>query len=111
MQRTLETYGYDVVATTDVKDALHIVEQHTKPIDLLLSDVIMPEMNGPELAQRIIRLIPTIKVLYVSGFTRQAAFDRGGTGGRTCFLEKPFAPGALAAKVRECLDRPPTGAA
>ena len=68
----------------------------------------MPEMNGPELAQRIVRLIPAIKVLYVSGFTRQAAFERGTTSDRTCFLEKPFTPVTLAAKVRECLDGQPT---
>jgi CheY-like chemotaxis protein len=63
----------------------------------------MPVMNGPDLAQRIVRLRPKIKVMYVSGFTNQIALDRGFVGAKACFMAKPFTPQALAARVRDCL--------
>ena len=105
MQRTLEQHGYTVLQTRNVADALDIAEHHQGSIELLLSDVIMPVMNGPDLAQRIVRLRPFIKVMYVSGFTNQALLDRGSVSPRTCFLGKPFTQKALASKLRECLDQ------
>jgi PAS domain S-box-containing protein len=110
MQRTLERLGYTVLQTRDVTHALEIAEHHSGPIDLLLSDVIMPGMNGPDLAQRIVRRRPSIKVLYVSGFTNCSVLDLGSVSPNTCFLAKPFSPQALATRVRECLD-PPAGRA
>jgi CheY-like chemotaxis protein len=103
MQRTLERHGYTVLQSKNVVDAVSIAEHHPGEIHLLLSDVIMPVMNGPDLAQRIVRLRPTIKVMYVSGFTNQIALDRGCVGANACFLAKPFTPQALAAQVRDCL--------
>ncbi|HYM26260.1 MAG TPA: PAS domain S-box protein [Vicinamibacterales bacterium] len=100
IQRTLEQYGYTVYASRSVDDALTRAERHEGAIDLLLSDVVMPEMSGPDLGQRIVRLRPNIKVLYVSGFpVRVALFSS-----RIAFLQKPFTPELLATKVRECLD-------
>ena len=64
----------------------------------------MPGMSGPDLAQQIARVQPSIKVLYVSGFTNGALSDLDFADSDSCFLPKPFAPQALAAKVRECLD-------
>ena len=104
MQRTLEGYGYTVLTARSIGHALEIAERHEHPIELLLSDVIMPEMNGPELAQRVIRLRKAIRVLYVSGFTNQAALDRAELSSRIGFLGKPFTPAVLATKVRESLD-------
>jgi PAS domain S-box-containing protein len=104
MQRTLERHGYLVLQSKNVVDALSIAERHPGEIDLLLSDVIMPVMNGPDLAQRIVRLRPAIKVMYVSGFTNQIALDRGSLSTKACFLAKPFTPQALAERVRDCLE-------
>jgi len=103
MRRTLERAGYAVVAASSVSDALARALDHGR-IDLLLSDVVMPDLSGPDLAQRIVRLHPAMKVLYVSGFARQTALDSGTLGRRASFLPKPFTPDALARKVRECLD-------
>jgi CheY-like chemotaxis protein len=104
MQRTLQQYGYTVLNTNTVADAIACAERHKGRIDLLLSDVVMPGLSGPDLAQRIVRLRPTIKVLYVSGFTSHAALEAGSLSARACFLGKPFTPHVLAATVRQCLD-------
>jgi PAS domain S-box-containing protein len=103
MRRSLEHYGYTVLATETVAEALAAAEHHDGRIDLLLSDVVMPVLSGPELAERVVAARPDIKVLYVSGYTNHAALQRT-IGTRTQFLAKPFASRALAAKVRECLD-------
>jgi len=102
MQRTLEQYGYAVLNAADVTEAVSIAEGRNGPIDLLLTDVVMPGLSGPDLAQRIVRLRPTIKLLYVSGFANLVS---GGTVSRNAaLLSKPFTPHALVTKVRECLD-------
>ena len=103
MQRTLEQQGYTVLSANSIADALDFAERYDSPIDLLLTDVVMPVLNGPDLAQRIVNLRPAIKVLYVSGFTDYTTLRADGVNGRTWFMEKPFTPHALAAKVRECL--------
>lgn len=104
MERTLVQHGYTVLNTENAGSAIGIAERQAGQIDLLLTDIIMPGLSGPDLAQRIIRLKPTIKVLYVSGFSNPAAFANGAMSPRICFLPKPFTPHVLAAKVRECLD-------
>ena len=104
MLRILQNAGYKVLPTKDVGDAIDIASKYDGHIDLLLSDVVMPHMSGPEVAQRIVRIRPTIRVLYVSGFTSQAVFDHGMKSPRTHFLAKPFKPADLTRKVRECLD-------
>ena len=104
MRKTLEPYGYRVLEARDVSDALAIAESHDGSIDLLLSDVIMPVLNGPDLAQRIVKRRPTIKVFYVSGFPNSLLSEQTRQPQRMWFLGKPFTPQALALKVRECLD-------
>jgi two-component system, cell cycle sensor histidine kinase and response regulator CckA len=104
MRRTLERAGYAVMTASSVSDALARALDRGRPIDLLLSDVVMPDLSGPDLAQRVVRLHPAMKVLYVSGFTSQLALDSGTLGRRASFLPKPFTPDTLARKVRECLD-------
>ncbi len=99
----LETRGYTVLEARDGAQALGIAERHGGPIALLLTDVVMPGMSGPELARRLTGLRPGLKVLYVSGYT-----DRGVAPGEgppaAVLLQKPFTPGVLAGKVREVLD-------
>jgi CheY-like chemotaxis protein len=105
MKRALERYGYAVLVAEDVDHALALANAHPRPIDMLVSDVIMPGLNGPDLAQRIVRLRPGMRVLYVSGFSSLAASGVGSLSPNAALLSKPFTPQALAVRVRECLDR------
>jgi CheY-like chemotaxis protein len=107
MRKTLEPYGYRVLEARDVLDAIAIAETHDGSIDLLLSDVIMPVLSGPDLAQRIVGQRPAIKVCYVSGFPNSLLSEQKREPQRMWFLAKPFTPQALASKVRECLDAKP----
>jgi CheY-like chemotaxis protein len=100
----LQDLGYKVLASASPEDALHIGERHSRPIDLLLTDVVMPGMSGREVAEQIVRLQPTVKVLYMSGYTDYAVARHGVLEPGTAFLQKPFTPANLARKVREVLD-------
>ena len=99
----LESCGYTVLARASGPAALQLAERHGDPIALLVSDVTMPGMEGPELARRLAAIRPGLKVLLLSGYGRDAAlFDAG-----VDFLQKPFRPSALVARVREILDLAP----
>ena len=100
----LKESGYTVIAAERPDDALRICAQNPATIDLLLTDVVMPGMSGLELAERLKPERPTMKVLYVSGYTADAVARRGMSDPKTAFLQKPFAPGALVRKVREMLE-------
>jgi two-component system, cell cycle sensor histidine kinase and response regulator CckA len=94
--------GYRVLEGRDGYEALRICEQHVGPIELLLTDVVMPQMNGRQLAERVVTMRPGIKVLYMSGYT-----DGILVGQLSCaaaFLQKPFTGAVLTRKVRETLD-------
>lgn len=104
IHRTLEQHGYSVLSAATTEDAISIAQHHAGPIHLLLSDVIMPGLSGPDVAQRVVRLRPSIRVLYVSGYTSQAVEGTDSVSPHARFLPKPFAPNVLATKVRECLD-------
>src|SRR6266508_2742881 len=83
--------------------AIETVRAYQQPIHLLLTDVIMPSMGGPDLASRIRTLWPGIKVLYMSGYTDETIFRHGHLEQGRLFLQKPFTPEALARKLREAL--------
>jgi CheY-like chemotaxis protein len=100
----LRESGYTVIPAERPDEALRISEQNQGPIDLLLTDVVMPGMSGLELAERLKPERPEMKVLYVSGYTADAVVRRGMSDSKTAFLQKPFAPGALVRKVRETLE-------
>ncbi len=100
----LKESGYTVISAERPDDALRICAQNQGPIDLLLTDVVMPGMSGLELAERLKPERPKMKVLYVSGYTADAVARRGMSDPETAFLQKPFAPGALVRKVREVLE-------
>ena len=100
----LQDLGYKVLPSTSPEDALHIGERHTGPIDLLLTDVVLPGMSGRKVADHLTFLRPTMKVLYMSGYTDYAVARHGVLETNTVFLQKPFTPTSLARKVREVLD-------
>jgi two-component system, cell cycle sensor histidine kinase and response regulator CckA len=104
---SLQMRGYTVLKARHGQEALMICRRHLRPIHLLLTDVVMPQMTGPELAQRLMLSHPDLKVLYISGYTSEALLERNVTAPGTAFLQKPFTPAALARAVREVLDTAP----
>ncbi len=106
MARTvLESCGYTVIEATCPEEALARLAAQPAPIDLLATDVVMPGMSGPDLAQRLAIHAPELRVLYMSGYTPDIAVRRGLQAAGVDFLGKPFTPITLAQKVREVLDR------
>ena len=105
-QAILERSGYTVFAAKHVHDALRMAQEGTKAIHLLLTDTIMPGMNGPELAQQVLAIRPAIKVLYMSGYTDKAFTSTAALEPGFTFLQKPFTPQTLGQKVREILTVP-----
>jgi two-component system cell cycle sensor histidine kinase/response regulator CckA len=102
--RVLSAQGYRVLEATDGAAAISIAEQHPNAIDLLITDIVMPGMSGRELADRLGKLRPGLKVLFMSGYTDKAIVHQQVLDENTPFIQKPFAPQALANKVREVLD-------
>jgi len=100
----LTAYGYTVVAARHPGEALLIGERRPGVIDLLLTDVVMPEMNGRELAERLTALRPGMKVVYMTGYTDDAIVQHGVQKAGVTLLQKPFTPAALARAVRDVLD-------
>jgi CheY-like chemotaxis protein len=100
----LEDNGYTVLEAHGWQSALDLAVSHPGPIHLVLTDVVMPEMGGPEVAARLSILRPGVKVLFMSGYTGDAAVHRGLLEARAPLLEKPFTPGDLARRVRALLD-------
>jgi PAS domain S-box-containing protein len=107
VREILEMNGYAVLEARQGAEALRISSEHSGPIHLILSDVVMPEMSGRELAQRLALLRPNMKVLYMSGYTDDAIVRHGVLDAGIAFIAKPFTPDALAAKVRAVLDARP----
>lgn len=100
--------GYTILEAGSGAEALQISEQHSGPIHLLLTDVVMPGMNGRELANRLVLRYPQMKVLFMSGYTDNAIVHHGVLDSDATFLQKPFTPKALANRVRQVLDIPQT---
>jgi signal transduction histidine kinase/CheY-like chemotaxis protein len=105
----LERCGYHVLVAGSGGEALDVARAHHGPIHILLTDMVMPRMNGRELAEKLLQERPSTAVLYMSGYPGDALQCTGALGGREEFLQKPFAPIVLTAKVREILDRMKNG--
>lgn len=103
-RRALEEMGYKVLEASLPSQAIHISNQYQGAIALLVSDVIMPEMSGHQLAQRLLKSRPQIKVLYISGYTDADESQHDPNDGNVAWLQKPFRPRDLAAKIRDLLE-------
>jgi two-component system, cell cycle sensor histidine kinase and response regulator CckA len=99
----LEASGYTVLEAANGTSAIRMAEKHREPIHLLLSDVVMPGMNGRELAEFMVRIHPEINVLYMSGYTDDSVVHRGVLDSGIALLQKPFTKESLTCKVREVL--------
>jgi hypothetical protein len=104
----LKKFDYKVVAATTPMEALEIIENQRDDIQLLLTDVVMPEMNGFELAEKIKAMRPQLPVLFMSGYTQQALLEKHHIDANNNFITKPFKLPLLMHKIRELLDRVPT---
>jgi CheY-like chemotaxis protein len=100
----LRTLGYTVLEAANGEEALAVAAAYTGAIQLLLADVVMPQIGGKVLAARLPEVCPGIKVLFMSGYTDNAIVHHGQLDQGVIFLQKPFTPAMLARKVREALD-------
>jgi signal transduction histidine kinase/DNA-binding response OmpR family regulator len=100
----LERLGYTVLAASNALEAMRVAQEHAGAIHLLLTDVIMPEMNGRDLAAKLLSICPQTKCLFMSGYTADVIADHGILDEGVSFIQKPFSTKELVAKVRELLD-------
>jgi CheY-like chemotaxis protein len=111
VRKVLSAYGYSVLEAPDGAAAIALGERHRGPVHLLLSDIGIPHVSGPEVAQRLIPLRPEMRVLYMTGFAARLSITLGVLSPAVGVLRKPFTPERLAAKVRESLTAKPGAAA
>jgi two-component system, cell cycle sensor histidine kinase and response regulator CckA len=100
----LTRQGYTVLQANSPKEAINLAHEHANEIDLLITDLIMPEMNGKGLAEELQSRYPRLKCLFMSGYTANAIVHRGILVEGVNYIHKPFSVPDLAAKVREVLD-------
>ncbi len=100
----LEKCGYSVLTAATVSEAIRLASEHSGPLSLLVTDVVMPEMHGPDLLEEVIARQPHIRCLYMSGYSRDVISRHGVLHEHTNFIQKPFSVESLATKVREVLD-------
>jgi two-component system, cell cycle sensor histidine kinase and response regulator CckA len=104
VRRMLESCGYTVLTARNAGEALLILERHEPPVHLMLTDVVMPGISGPDLAARVLESRPQLKVLYTSGHTENPALPRSVAGNATRFIGKPYTRVELTRIVRQTLD-------
>ena len=104
IQRILSNEGFKVIEADGGLSAISSCEDHTGPIDLLLTDVILPQLNGWQVADRVAATWPDVRVLYMSGYDENTVSESGVFASAGTFLEKPFTMSALLEKVRGVLE-------
>ncbi|HEY3283655.1 MAG TPA: PAS domain S-box protein [Armatimonadota bacterium] len=104
VRQVLLSRGYQVHEASSGEEALELLESHTGPLDLIVTDVVMPGMTGVELADRAAQAWPGLRILLISGYTQNALLDQRALRPGISFLHKPFSPDVLAARVRKALD-------
>jgi len=105
--RVLRRAGYEVIAAGSGADAIAALAEYEGPLDLLITDVVMPGMTGPQVADRLRESSPGLRVLFVSGYSDEVVVRQGLAGAGQNYLEKPFVVDVLLERVREVLDGPP----
>jgi PAS domain S-box-containing protein len=100
----LRSAGYEVVTASTPNEALEKMAQRSNPVHIMITDVVMPNMSGPKLAKKMAAEHPGMKLIFMSGYTDDAVVADGFNQPGSAFLQKPFSPGVLKAKVRELLD-------
>jgi two-component system, cell cycle sensor histidine kinase and response regulator CckA len=107
LRKVLTEFGYSVLTARHGRDALMVAGERGSEIDLLVTDVVMPEMSGRELAETLRDRRPDLKVLFISGYTDDEVLQRGISGRDAAFVRKPFAAEELVRRVRLLLDGSP----
>jgi DNA-binding NtrC family response regulator len=102
--KILERRGYTVMAAPTSGEAIRLAREHAGEIHLLMTDVVMPEMNGRDLAKNLLSLYPNLKCLFMSGYTADVIAHHGVLDEGVQFIQKPFSVQTLAVKIREVLD-------
>jgi two-component system, cell cycle sensor histidine kinase and response regulator CckA len=105
-RRTLQSQGYNILEACDGMAALVLCQHHLPIIDIVVTDVVMPNLSGADMVQRLKAVRPHLKVLFMSGYTDSTVVRHGVEEAEVNYLQKPFAPDLLRRKVRELLDRP-----
>jgi len=105
MARTLRECGYTVLEAAGGPQALEILQEQSAPVNLIIADVVMPQMSGRELAERVLERWPDVPILFTSGYTGLFVVQRGLLDEGQEFIQKPIAPDMLAKRVREMLDK------
>jgi CheY-like chemotaxis protein len=100
--------GYHVIVASNGAEALRLATRQVRPIDLLITDVVMPGINGPDLAAALQSMRPGLRVLFASGYPEHRREQHGSVPAGAPFISKPFLPSTLLAKVRKVLDSPVT---
>jgi DNA-binding response OmpR family regulator len=101
---TLTRHGYRVLCAQHGLDALRVLDAHGGAIDMLVTDVVMPRMGGPELAELLCAATPELRVMFISGYSEHAAINHGLLQAGATLLEKPFSRASLLERVRTVLD-------
>ncbi len=104
VERILKEQGYDVHSASDGEEALEIAKKIGEGLDILVTDVVMPGMNGRELHRRVTEFCPKVMVLFMSGYTDNVIIHKGFVDDGVKFLQKPFTVRELADKIREALE-------
>ena len=104
IRRTLEGLGYRILLAANPAEAKSVAEAETQPVDLLLTDMVMPGGNGRELYEALAATQPDLKVLFMSGYSEEAIVHHGVLDQGIAFIQKPFDAQTLAARVRQALD-------
>jgi len=101
----LQRHGYRVLPAATPGEAIRLAQEHDGDLDLLMTDVVMPDMNGRDLAKNLLSLYPKLKRLFMSGYTANTIAHQGVLDEGVNFIQKPFSTTDLAAKIREVLDK------
>jgi CheY-like chemotaxis protein len=105
----LAAAGFEVLAARHGQEALEMFDRDSPPLDLLVTDVVMPRMSGPDLAERLLERRPDLRVLFMSGYASDQLTPRVPLGSRVGFLQKPFSPSTLIQRVLGLLEARPVG--